>query len=445
MNIKISPLIEMARVSFWFVPSLMVIVCVGLVAGTVWIDSVLSSTHQAAFDVLYTTDIEAARSLLATIAASMVTVTSIALSITIVTLTLASSQFGPRLIRNFMMDLGTQVVLGMFVSTFIYCILIFCVMIFNVPFPFKPSITVLTAIVMTCISVLLLIYFIHNVAKSIQVDVVIDDVYAELTNYINQLFPDRTSANDTKPLNEGQISRIMDEKPQKTSISAIESGYVQLVDRQKLMEVAQDKDLVIALHFTPGDFVVANARIADVNAEDEIEEDVEALIREQLVIGSCRTPVQDPEFAVHQLVEIALRALSPGINDPYTAITCIDKLNSILCCLAAKKFPPKHRFDDNKNLRLILKELSFDDISGAAFDQIREHSENNVAVTCRLLEALHALLKQPNCDIQHGFVGSQATRIKQQQKRQSMSDGDNKVITAKLAELDELLASTAKS
>lgn len=424
MNNKLAPLIEKTQSSFWFIPSLMILFSFLLAAITLYIDITHSLENKAVIGFLYVTNVEAVRSLLATIAGAMITVTSIAFSITIVALTLASSQFGPRLMRNFMMDKGTQVVLGTFIATFLFCIVIFCSLSFKAPIAFEPGVTVAVAILMTCFSVCTLVYFIHHVAMSIQADVVIDDVYCELQGNIAKLFP--ALSKEKSPQSDSLFTQRQD-KNRQISVYAPFSGYLQLIDKKSLLTLAEQSHCIIELHFSAGDFIVENTIIATVHLSNKTEsgssDGISKSIIGHTVYGSCRTPVQDPEFAVHQLVEIALRALSPGINDPYTAITCIDKLNAVLCRLTTKVFPETEVLVDGV-VRLICKSLTFTDIATAAFDQIRQQSVNNLAVTIKMLDALHVLAGQTTTDEQHNFVLTQTEMISQQQAKECMSDHD---------------------
>lgn len=428
--IKYAPIIEKARTSFWFVPSFMVFSSIVLASCAVYIDVFFIDNFELKIPLIYGIDIDAIRTLLATIAGSMITVTSIAFSITIVALTLASSQFGPRLLRNFMMDTGTQVVLGSFISNFLYCILVFCAISFQEPYAFKPGLTVIIAVMMTCLSVGVLIYFIHHVAKSIQADVVIDDVYQELQSGIENLFPSVHKRQDP-----AKIADPIDftQRINHVNVSAKCSGYIETIDHQALLTLAAANEVLIECRFSPGDFVVQDSVIAVVHSDNLVNEKVVKQTSDRFVLGAYRTPVQDPEFAIHQLVEIALRALSPGINDPYSAITCIDKLNSVLCGLTNRVFPAKQHYDQTGMLRLVCKVLTFTDIASAAFEQIRQQANNNVAVTIRLLESLHNLMMFTQNDEQQNFVISQTKMIEEQQNKQPLAEDDSKVISSKVA------------
>lgn len=330
-----------------------------------------------------------------------------------------------------MMDKGTQVVLGTFISTFLFCIVIFCAVSFKGPYAFEPGITIAVAIAMTCFSVCILIYFIHHIAKSIQADVVIDDVYCELHQNIIKLFP---AASDDKIMPIDTLWAQKKSNSRKFDVYAPFSGYLQLIDKASLLDLASKSHCIIQLHFSAGNFIVEKAIIATVYASNMTEQDISEDIVRHTIHGSCRTPVQDPEFAIHQLVEIALRALSPGINDPYTAITCIDKLCAVLCSLTDKTFPPANILVDGV-LRLVCKELTFSAIAKAAFDQIRQQCETNLAVTIKMLDSLHVLAIQAKSEEQHNFVLAQTQMIEQQQAKQSMSDDDRRELVRRIEKI----------
>ena len=432
--IKYRSIIEKARTSFWFIPTFMVLSSIMLAVFTVTIDALYIERLEISIPLVYKMDLGAIRSLLATIAGAMITVTSIAFSLTIVALTLASSQFGPRLLRNFMMDTGTQVVLGAFISNFLFCILVFCAISFQEPYVFKPGLTVFIAVLMTCISVGVLIYFIHHVAKAIQADVVIDDVYQELQTSIDNLFPsiaEQQSPAELAKLYEMDVTQGFT----RTSVLAKCSGYVQTTDHEALVILASHHKVLIECLFAPGNYVVQDSVIATVYAENVTNQKLVNEISVLIVLGAYRTPVQDPEFAIHQLVEIALRALSPGINDPYTAITCVDKLNSVLCGLTKRAFPLKQHCDQTGTFRVTCKVLTFDDIARAAFDQIRQEANTNVSVTIRLLKALYNLMLFADTDEQKNFVISQTKMIDEQQSKQPLAEADSNCIGQRVAQI----------
>lgn len=429
--IKYALVIDKARASFWFVPSLMVLSSILFAVCSIYIDAFFIDKINFSISLIDEMNIGAIRSLLGIIAGAMITVTSIVFSITVVTLTLASSQFGPRLLRNFMMDTGTQLVLGSFISNFLFCVLVFCAISFHDPYNFKPVLTLIIAILMTCISVGVLIYFIHHVAKSIQADVVIEDVYQELHNGIENLFPTVCDEEKVSTTSNSMAVNVRERSHQIKVLSNC-SGYVQTIDLVALLTLATENEVFIECHAKPGDFIIESSIIAIIHADNPINNDKTHKVLNLIELGAYRTPVQDPEFAVHQLVEIALRALSPSINDPYTAITCIDKLNAALCRLTNRVFPEKQHFDKTGILRLSNKALMFEHIAKAAFDQIRQQANNNVAVTIRLLESLHQLLFFVCNDEQKNFVINQTEMIKEQQNKLPLSTNDASQINKKV-------------
>lgn len=400
------------RSSFWFIPTLMVFVAITLSMGLVGIDRALKSDYISFFGFLYSVSPEGARSILSTIAASMMTVAGVTFSITIVVLSLASSQFGPRLLRNFMQDRTIQFVLGTFVSSFIYCLIVLrSVQIIDANV-FVPNFSVTFAVILALLNVGVLIYFIHHIATSIQADEVIAETSNELISNIERIFKSEQDLENKSPIVDQQQDNEAYNKYNYTHyITARRNGYLQAVDRKKLLETARDNDYLIHLLLKPGQFVVADGRLAIISSKDIFDVDLNDSINNAFIFGSLRTPEQDIEFSIHQLVEVAVRSLSPGINDPYTAIACIDQLGSALCNLAKRNFPSSYCYDDKDQLRLKLKPLTYSGILNASFDQIRQYGSASVAVTIRLLEMLTLIAEQTRHSYQRRAIHRQANMI----------------------------------
>ena len=157
------------------------------------------------------------------------------------------------------------------------------------------------------------------------------------------------------------------------------------------MQIAIENKLLLRVQHRPGRFVVKGSELVQVFPEERVNKKLAVQINGAFVLGSQRTEQQDLEFPIDQLVEIAVRALSPGINDPFTAIRCIDQLSAALCHLAQREIPSPYRYDDQKQLRIIAEPISFEDATDAAFNQIRQYGKSSVAVTMRLLEAIAAI------------------------------------------------------
>jgi len=413
MKTRLLNLWESLRTSFWFIPALMVFSAIGLSFVMVAIDRWGELAAYRIFGLLYTGGPEGARSILSTIAGSMITVAGVVFSITIVALTLASSQFGSRLLRNFMQDRGNQVVLGTFIATFIYCLLVLRSVRTVGTQVFVPSISVTFAIVLALANVGILIYFIHHVSTSIQADHVISTVYHELEEQMQRLFPEELGHESEE--SENKRVRPQPEEGgyhQADHIAASKSGYLQAIDSSGLLDIAKENDFLIYLQHRPGEFIVAGSTLVVVKCTEQIDESLAGQIINLFIVGAQRTPEQDAEFAIHQLVEVAIRALSPGINDPFTAMACIDRLGSALCYLSNRAFPSPYRYGDEGKLRVIAKPVTFAGITNAAFDQIRQYGRSSVAVTIRLLETLKMIAAQVRHPDQREAIFRQANMIK---------------------------------
>lgn len=434
------------KTSFWFTPCLILFLTITSCIILLFIDlyAGLDSVHWLAF--LYHADANITRSLLTTIASSVMTVVSITFSITIVALTTASSQFGPRLIRNFMEDKSTQIVLGVFISLFIYCLILVRMTDDFAKGHFLPGLTFAGAIAMTLCGILLLIYFIHHVSKNLQSDNIIDNVYSELQCSINQIFKQQKKEEDTtsnkksaitKPNIESELVSPVN-KREAIALKSPACGYIQTINYAHLTKVMEKLDGYLEVSVNPGDFVVnlmvtMNCHIKHLSKEDEKS------LHNGFTLGPKRTPIEDPEFAVHQLIEIALRALSPGINDPYSAIACIDKLTAMICNLTQEHFPQGTTYDEDGIKRVSYKTTSFQNLANIAYDQIRQYSQTCLAVQLRLLEGLIRVAEQASLSTHWTFVRHQKQMIEHSLKQQNLIDLDKKEVTNRLQTLDELL------
>ncbi|WP_416306176.1 DUF2254 domain-containing protein [Neptunicella sp. SCSIO 80796] len=415
--------LDKIKTSFWFIPSLLVVSALVAAVLFICIDRFSGLNQLDALHQVYQIKPDAARELLTTIAASMMTVVSIAFSITIVALTLASSQFGPRLIRNFMNDSGTQIVLGLFIANFVYCLSIVRAIDAFADADYVPGLSIVWCLFITLVSVFFLIFFIHHVAHSIQADNVIDDVYQELEQSVESLFP---SSHSSSELHNTAIDDDYGTQhfSHHSEIISETSGYLQAIDFKALIKLMCEHDAVAQIKIKAGDFVVKDMPMITLHHHEPVDNALTAQLRNCLTLGSKRSPIQDPEFAVHQLVEIALRALSPGINDPYSALTCVDKLTATLCLLTSKTFPQGGYLDQQGTLRLQYKSVTFSGIGNAAFDQIRQYSQTCLAISIRQLESLDKIVRQAKHAEHLDFVKRQATMIKQGLEQQQITDTD---------------------
>lgn len=374
------------RTSFWFVPGLMVVGAVVLAALTVALDVALAGTDLPPW--VYTGGADGARSLLSTIAGSMVTVAGVGFSITIVALVLASTQFGPRLLGLFMRDLTSQGTLGVFVATFTYCVLVLRTIRGpeEVGGAFVPQVAMTVAIAITLISVAVLVYFFHHVAVTIQAPTLVATVAHDLDHAIDHLVSPGIGNTGPEP-----PSDAVPDPARAGRILAGTDGYVQVIDDAALYELAVRHDLCLRILTRPGLFIVAANPVLAVAPDGAIADaGVRRALREAVIIGDIRTAEDDIEFSVRQLVEVALRALSPAINDPFTAMSAVDWLGAALARMASEEWPPRYRYDDAGTLRVVAQIPTFGGVTHTIFSRIRHYGGESPVVLNRLLEAVAA-------------------------------------------------------
>ncbi len=390
---RLAALWDRLRTSYWFVPTLMTAGAVALSFASVHLDGQVNAKWVRTVGWIWAGSPEGAREVLSTIAGSMITVAGVAFSITIVALTLASTQFGPRLLRSFVRDLGNQVVLGTFVSTFVYCLLVLRTVRGGDGAEFVPYVSVTLGVAFALTSLGVLIYFIHHVATAIQAESLIAAVAGELEDAIEEMFPEKLGESDPEPREEAPETEAPETAPEGegTAVRARRSGYLQGVDEGELMEIAREHGLVLRLCLVPGRFASAGGTLAEAFPPGRIDGGVADRIRAAFFLGRRRTPTQDAEYAVHQLVEIAVRALSPSVNDPFTSMTCLDWLGATLGELAGRKVPSPFRYDGEGRLRVIAEGPDFGAMADAAFNQIRQYGRDSVSVTLRLLDTIAAV------------------------------------------------------
>ncbi len=313
---------------------------------------------------------------LATIASGMMTVVSIVYSLLIMALSLASIQFSPRILARFVRDDVSQTTLGLFVGTFLYCLIV--VPEVRIDPPFVPVLSVSVALLLALVALGYLVYFIHHIARSIQANHIIDDIAAETELVIDAVFPaERDRARGQRPQDD-----VAAETPVLVDVRSVQSGYVQLIDGEGLEATAAARGLSVVVDRSIGDYVAAGARLLRAGPPADLTQDVRDELLGAFDIGPVRTMQEDAEFGVRQIVDIGLKAISPAVNDPSTANTCIDQLGRLLVRVASR--PPRApRFE-----RVSLPGATFEGVLDVAFNQLRQYGRSDLSVSIRLLSAL---------------------------------------------------------
>ena len=417
------------RGTYWAVPSAMAVAAVGLSVAMVQLDEAATASLPDRLSWVYTGGPEGARAVLSTIAASMITVAGVTFSITIVALTLASQQFGPRLLRNFLRDLGNQVVLGTFVSTFIYCLLVLRTVRGSDDEEFVPHLAVTVGVVLAMLSLGVLIFFIHHVATSIQASRVIANVAGDLEGAIDRLFPDAIGEDAPAAGPEGASPDEPEGRDEDSrDVLATTAGYVQAIDAQGLMAAARERDAVVRVRARPGAFERKGQALATVAPARPHADWDDRPFQTVFIIGSDRTGTQDVTFFMDQLVELAVRALSPGVNDPGTARLCVDRLEQALCHLGGRRIPSPARRDDEGRVRVFACPLTFASLVESAFNEIAWYGRSSVSVTCRLLEAVRGVGSCVRREADRQALLRQAAAIAGQANESPFGEGDRERI-----------------
>jgi uncharacterized membrane protein len=386
------------KATFWFVPVLITIASILLAIGLVSLDQVITLSQDGVGRFFFVNSADSARSILTTISGAMIGVAGTVFSVTLVVLTLASSQFGPRLIRNFMYVRLNQVVLGSYISTYLYCLIVLNAIKESDGYTFMPALSILVAIIAAFFNIILLIVFIHQIAISIQADKVVSDISELISKQVEALFPKQMGdeLNGEKTIS---VDKIKSKYSNIIALKSPKSGYLQYIDSVLLLREVCSFDGLLELCVRPGDHLVRDIEIGKFYTNDNIDKKQLESIYSQFVIGKTKNAKQDLEFYIHQMVEIAARSLSTGINDPYTAIACIDNITTTMCHLSQISFPSKYRIDDEKNLRIIADTLDFEGVLDVSFNQIRQFSTGSTPVIISLMEALITI---------HGFAKKEA-------------------------------------
>ncbi len=367
--------------------------------------------------VLYSGGFSEAKTILTVIAETMVTIASLVFTTVGVVITLATSQFGHRLIRSFMRDKFTQFAFGIFVSTFIYALLVLYTVRNSGEGASVHALSVSIAFYLAIIAGVTLIYFTNHIAQMISAPTVIADVGREMDETIDRTWPEDPSVRSAEgapgeeSLDTGQVDTTVEQiKQDGTPIHSPRSGYIQTLDSSGLIDLAVEHQAVIKMICRPGDYLFAGTSVAQAWPADRSRE-LSHKIFQHIVIGKRRTPVQDLRFAFNQIAEIEVRAMSPALNDPFTALDCVNRIGAGLARLARHTEPSPWRTDENGRLRLFIQPVSFNELVDSVFSPIRNYSRESVIVTMQMLNVLEELAPLLCNDEQRRAVAIEATLI----------------------------------
>ena len=410
--------LDSLRASYWFIPTVMTCGAVILAFLMIRLDQSLSLDTIRSLGFGYYNQPDGARSLVSTVASSMITVAGTTFSITLAVLSLTSGQFGPRLLSNFMRDLGNQIVLGTFVATYVYCLLVLRTIhtSSSAIAAFVPHLSVVLAIVLALLNVGVFIYFIHHTAESIQASTITARIAHELEGMIKRLYPEATPDDVAAPPT--LTARELD--PHTACAVALkqpQSGYLQNLDENGLLNYATEHNVTVQCLHIPGTFVFEDQPVALVWPKDALDDDGRDDISNYFTLGPRRTPAHDLDFLFDQLSEMALRALSPGVNDAVTAMRCADRIAAGFHLMVSRRPPASKRFDEGGGLRLILPQIDLGNLVEDTLGEFRRYSADNMLVSMHLLDIIGTLLvSSDNPDLRRALL-SEAALIREGSKK----------------------------
>ncbi|MGB3724549.1 MAG: DUF2254 domain-containing protein [Glaciecola sp.] len=413
--------------SFWFLPTMLIALALFF---ALYLFPYFSS-YLVKPNLLNTLDIanpSTAMQVVQVVASSLMTVSSIVFSMTLVTLVMASNSFGPRIIRSFMQNKKTQFVLGFLSASFVYCLLVLSQIQVDAAQATLPVLSVFVTLVLAVLCVFVLIFFIHHVAVSIRADTVVEEIAKSLLLDMTRL-QENHGRRESVELGQKPYERY----EYQSAVSTRLMGYIEAIEYAQLAEVAAKYKGIIDMHTHAGKYIYPDSQVAVLYSNEALPDSI--CLDESIIIGTQRTPLQDPQFAINQLVEMALRALSPSMDDPFTAMTCIDKLTGALATFHEKNLPKTMVLDADLTARVLTNEETFDKLFAGAFTQIRQSSITQTAVLCHLLDVFYNLLiaKQDAEHLIHP-ISMQVRAIEQSLQAHNVlkNDADKKAVSERI-------------
>jgi len=380
---RIRNIVILLRGQLWIVPLILSLLALALAYLVLAFGpSFLADWDDGELWWLYGGDASSARDLLSSLLSGLMTMTSLVVSVTFVILTLAANQLGPRLIPIFMGDRQIQTVLGLFLGTILYVLVVLRSLDETLGPEGVPHAAVTVGSALTVVCLFALLFYVHKVARAIVADSIVARVARDLHNDVRSMLADAGESDGAVP---------KDIPPTAGTVSLGRSGYIQVIDYDRLISLACREDALLQVKVRAGHFVLKGGEHVVVHAAQWPDNDAIEAIREAFVVGEERSPAQDLEFGLRQLVEIALRALSPGINDPYTAIAVLDRLGAALEEIFQRSLRPTALHDKEGAVRVIAQRSDVQGLIDAAFDPIRQAGQEIPAVLIRMADVLGQL------------------------------------------------------
>lgn len=442
--VRVAQLLRAIRASYWFIPTLMMLGAVLLSLATETLDTRISAPWLERLGPLGDNRPEGARAVLSTIASSMITVAGVTFSTTMVSVSFAAGQFGPRLIGNFMRDRGNQATLGVFIATFVYCLMVLrsvrsesASVAHDAAFVPHVSLVVAMALALACVGVL--IYFIHHVPETINVGRITAQVGRALDRDLRSLFPEiddevgAAASGDREGLDWHGAQDVPSQR----------RGYLEAVDLDALCLHAVEHDVVVRLQYRPGDFAHRGDVLMQVLADAPLDDATKATLAGCVAFGRERTAAQNVLFLSDQLIEILARALSPGTNDPYTAVNCINWLGSALIGAADRRPAASHRHDDEGRLRVVAYPLSFERFAASVYGSALQYVATDRNAALALLTVTAEAAVRAGTERRRGVFVEHARQVAAAAGERLPLEADRREVARRLEVIEQLAVDPA--
>jgi uncharacterized membrane protein len=379
------------KVSFWFAPAVMALGAILLSRAMYWVDGLIPNEMLENSQLILAGGVDEMRNILVTIATTTLATAGVVFTLLTLPLSTVAAQYGSRLLRVFLGDRTTQIVLGMFVATFVYCISAAT----SIPpvevQPDAPQVTASVGLFLMMLTFGSLILLVQHISTMLQAPNIAARAGAELLDVVRAEIPE-VSRGGSQTLPYTRPDSLVEADGYAVRVKDV--GYIQFIDPETVMTLARENDLVIRLLRKPGHFVRSDMTIALAWPAARVDEQLEAQLRHAFQVGNVRTPTQDVAYAVNQLAEMAVRAMSAAINDPFTAMTCLDYIGDGLALFIRQGEKTTRYFDREGRLRLLLEPVTFEELLSSAFDMLRHASCDNASVLRHMLEVIEGISQE---------------------------------------------------
>jgi uncharacterized membrane protein len=433
---------DLLKVSFWFAPVVMSLAAIMLAWAMYRLDALIPNELLQDSRLILTGTPSEMRSMLVGMGSTILTTAGVVFTLLTLPLSTVAAQYGSRLLRVFLGDRTTQLVLGMFVAAFVYCLAAALSILPVEVEPDGPQITATVGLFLMVGTFASLILLIQHISTMLQAPNIAAAAGAELREVVLAEIPEQVMGG------EGRMSGPETDPDYLAGkggypISVLQSGSIQYIDPQYLLTLAKEHNLVIRLLCKPGHFIKRNTAVALVWPADRINEGLDQQIRQAYQIGNGRTPTQDVAYAVNQLVEMAVRAMSPAINDPFTAMTCLDHIGEGLALFIQQGEKLPYYYDNENQLRLILEPVTFTELLSGAFDMLRHASCDNACVLLHMLGVIDTIGQEAVMPGARQELHRHVNLILSEAQAGKIVDWDRERISQRCKELTGMLQSKA--